>query len=1050
MAFTFTVSGSSPNLSMSITSQTSVNLKVVGGLITLDQGSGTVQSTGYAPSQFAVGGIPVQTIWSNAPAATVVVYSDAYNAVGFADKFAAGSIITVVSEVNSQGDLDNLLTLSSLNTMADGALRGLSMNPSQFAGISSLVQPTLDAKLADAPAYMATIAAESGTTTGVVVDAFNYDSSFAILGSSTADQLSGGAGNDSINGSSGNDLISGLAGNDTLIGGSNDDTLTGGAGNDVFSVDFNTDTVTDLGDGQDALIVGSSAQANVTVVSDWTATAATQNTSGAATLSLDSGVDVNLIGVTGGDAGFTVTASDNTQGSFIRGSKFADTITGSSLDDQLRGAAGNDTINAGAGDDLIFGGSGDDSLSGGDGADLFVVDLNTDTITDLGLGADELIVSRFAQANATVVSDWTATADTSNSGTVSLTLDSGADVNLAASGGTSGYTVSASDNTVAAFVRGSANNDIIEGSSLGDELRGAAGNDSINGGVGNDVIFGGAGNDTITGGSNIDTITVDFGTDTITDLAVNGDQDILIVTSGAQANATVVSDWTATAASSNTGTVSLTLGSQVDVDLSAATGTNGYTVAMAAGASGLAATITGSSYADNITGGSGADTIFAGAGNDTILGGSGADTINGGAGDDVITGGSNDDSLIGGAGADTFNVDANTDTITDLGLGQDILVVSANAQANATVVSDWTASAASSNSGVASLDLNSGINVDLSGITTGSGYIVSADQNTAASYIRGSIAADTITGSSLADELRGAAGNDTISAGAGNDIIFGGAGNDSLNGGLGADTFNVDIGTDTIADLGQGQDILVVTSGASAGATVVTDWTATADTSNNGSVTLTLDAGIDIDLTDAIGTTGYTIGLLSAGTTAASDITGSDFADIITGSSGNDILDGGAGADIINGGAGTGADIIIGGFGADTLTGGSGADTFGYDLGDTGITLVTSDSITDFLSATDKISVGLGSFSSSDVSVVAGTSFTSYSQFTDGANTAFSAGGGGYDVYVATDVQNAAIGSSSGGSLVAIDSNRSGSLDEGDVVIRLIGTTTVVATDFVS
>ena len=55
-------------------------------------------------------------------------------------------------------------------------------------------------------------------------------------------------------------------------------------------------------------------------------------------------------------------------------------------------------------------------------------------------------------------------------------------------------------------------------------------------------ITGGAGNDTLTGAQGVDTFNVGGGTDSITDLSSN---DVLIVGSGATANASNISSFTA-------------------------------------------------------------------------------------------------------------------------------------------------------------------------------------------------------------------------------------------------------------------------------------------------------------------------------------------------------------------------------------------------------------------------------------------------------------------------------------------------------------------------
>ena len=77
---------------------------------------------------------------------------------------------------------------------------------------------------------------------------------------------------------------------------------------------------------------------------------------------------------------------------------------------------------------------------------------------------------------------------------------------------------------------------------------------------------------------------------------------------------------------------------------------------------------------------------------------------------------------------------------------------------------------------------------------------------------------------------------------------------------------------------------------------------------------------------------------------------------VYVGGAGIDTVTGTTGADTIGGGAG--ADVITGGNGSDTITGGAGADTFTY----TAVAQSTGtarDSVTDFVSGTDKIAITL-------------------------------------------------------------------------------------------
>ncbi|MEY4592678.1 MAG: hypothetical protein RIR18_1573 [Pseudomonadota bacterium] len=173
---------------------------------------------------------------------------------------------------------------------------------------------------------------------------------------------------------------------------------------------------------------------------------------------------------------------------------------------------------------------------------------------------------------------------------------------------------------------------------------------------------------------------------------------------------------------------------------------------------------------------------------------------------------------------------------------------------------------------------------------------------------------DTVTGTAVADSLNGYAGNDTLTGLAGNDTLDGGTGADSMVGGLGNDTYIVDNTGDVVIELAnQGSDLV------------------------KSSISFTLSGNVEnLTLTDSTNING----------------TGNVLANVITGNSGNNALDGGAGADTLI--SGDGNDTLIGGTGKDVLTGGAGSDIFRFDVA---FSNTDFDTITDFVSGTDKISL---------------------------------------------------------------------------------------------
>jgi Ca2+-binding RTX toxin-like protein len=396
----------------------------------------------------------------------------------------------------------------------------------------------------------------------------------------------------------------------------------------------------------------------------------------------------------------------------------------------------------------------------------------------------------------------------------------------------------------------------------------------------------------------------------------------------------------------------------------------------------------GSSGFDVLYGGNGADTLEGGDDGDVLFGDAGSDVLLGGNGNDYLVGGSGDDTLTGGAGSDLFlftsdaisdSTGATPDSITDFVSGVDkIRVVIPAADQNFDV--SGFASVTSFADGIVSLvvPLQKGdafystaegkLYVDVNGdgsVNQGVDYVIST-----ASVAAGDLGFE-VTGGGSANSLVGGAGDDYLSGAGGNDTLTGGVGNDSLVGGADDDTFNVTFGTDTIGDLGTGNDVLNVSNGATANASVAISWAATAATSNNGAVFISLsNMATSVDLSLATGSSGFTVygGNGSANVIGSANddsvygwlgddtYAGGAGDDTLAGSVGDDSLSGGADDDIVDGGADD--DTLTGGTGVDVLIGGSGTDTFVFANGDSGATEATADIITDFVTGVDSLSLG--------------------------------------------------------------------------------------------
>lgn len=186
---------------------------------------------------------------------------------------------------------------------------------------------------------------------------------------------------------------------------------------------------------------------------------------------------------------------------------------------------------------------------------------------------------------------------------------------------------------------------------------------------------------------------------------------------------------------------------------------------------------------------------------------------------------------------------------------------------------------------------------------------------------------------------------------------------------------------------------------------------------------------VKIDLTNVnFATTGVVLSTEAGG---FFEITGGTGPVSFFGGSGDDNFTGTSADDVINGGAG-----------ADTLTGGADADIFVFGTGDTGITVLTADTITDFATGVDDISsnfiFGVDTYTEADGSAM------SFATIVTNANGSFA--GGSANVYAAYNAGG------SGNAFVLIDNNLSGTFDNGDVFVILEGVNTAAEladTDFI-
>jgi RTX calcium-binding nonapeptide repeat (4 copies) len=433
-----------------------------------------LSAANLSPSQFSVLASKIANAQAtvNASGATSAEVTAILNNLG---KFAATSATTGLSYLTLTPEQVNSLTAAQGASLAAAV-------PATGAGVTQVTSATqfsMDA---------------SSTTAALNVTGSSYADSMQLGGAAT---VQGGMGADVIVGSATASSLSGGNAADTIIGGAGADTITGGnsiaanvlTGNgsaDRFITNGGLNTITDLGGaaGADAdiVIVSSGVTTNAEDVIDWAATATSTN-AGAFTITTD---------------GTGTALNANTVDAHLMGGAVGVTLQGGAGVDDLTGTANVDAIRGGNGADSIDGYLGNDVLTGGMGADNFYVNASqTVSVTDLGKGgADALIVAAGATVNAAVTTNWVAAATTAVTagGVATLTLNNGINADLTLAGGN--FTVTASGNTVASAITGSAGNDTIVGSNVADTIVGLAGTNKVTGGTGGDTITL-AGTDTI-------------------------------------------------------------------------------------------------------------------------------------------------------------------------------------------------------------------------------------------------------------------------------------------------------------------------------------------------------------------------------------------------------------------------------------------------------------------------------------------------------------------------------------------------------------------------
>lgn len=335
----------------------------------------------------------------------------------------------------------------------------------------------------------------------------------------------------------------------------------------------------------------------------------------------------------------------------------------------------------------------------------------------------------------------------------------------------------------------------------------------------------------------------------------------------------------------------------------------------------LANVITGNAGHNRLNGAAGADTVSyanataavtvnlslttaqaTGFGSDTLLN---FENVTGSRFNDRLTGNPLANRLDGGLGNDTLTGGEGGDTYVVDAAGDIIVETGATAGNIDTVISGitWT------------------IGGTLENLTLSGGNAINGT---------GNAKANVLTGNTANNRLNGGSGNDTVSGGAGNDSLLGSAGDDRLDGGIGNDTMVGGEGSDTYVCDASGD--IITETGTTAG-------------------------HLDTVLSGISWTLGGTLENLTL-TGSAANGTGNSGANVLTGNAQANLLNGGSGNDTLKGGSGN--DSLLGAAGSDVLTGGAGNDTFQFN------SLVGSDTVTDFVSGTDRLQFRQGTLKVGD------------------------------------------------------------------------------------
>jgi len=630
----------------------------------------------------------------------------------------------------------------------------------------------------------------------------------------------------------------------------------------------------------------------------------------------------------------------------------------------------------------------------------------TNTITALtGVDLTKLVVSgtqAFTVTDALTDATLLATVDASALSGSGSTFNLNAGVSTKAmtvtlGGGieaTAGSTVNTiTTGTGADTVTGGAYKDVITTGAGADSVSGGAGNDVITAGLGNDIVDGGAGNDSIDGGSGDDSLSGGDGDDTVdggagTDSVYGGaGNDTLYVASLASGTVIDGGALTDTLSANSVTTTAIVAADFVAVAESAAPTITGVETAYieldsngtdhATAATALTLDLTASSGLTtlnlNLDSGNNEHVKVTKFGGSTIV----LRELSGADAESIVVSGT-------GSNALTFTATGyknNTSSASDLTVsGVSSLNVRGTSYVSTSPQDNAIGAVVAATAGAVTLSTTG--NTTAANATALTVASLTAANATSVTVSVGQFdtltsTADIVTTNSLVDTLSVTLADDsTFTVGGGDiDLKSSAVQTATVTVGVGATVSALDIEATSIttltATLGAASTVALDFNAAITSGTVTLSsgsaWTFATAGAAGAASSLTITGRGEVVNGTAIVLAGSTFtfnagGLTDTGaaglTVDASNLTG---VGTLTGTNNADTFTGSAQADVISGGLG--ADTITGGLGADSLTGGSGADHFSVLTVASSAASVaanttrTFDSITDFTTTSDKISV---------------------------------------------------------------------------------------------